>query len=87
MEESDPDQPVGKQERFSMAECSKRKSKGSLQDPNRLKVSRLFKKSSPNGQLTLFMPKRDLLMKGANGEVDPIEGVVLVSQKLANREM
>ena len=25
-------------------------------------------------------------MKGANGEVDPIEGVVLVSRKLANRE-
>ena len=69
-----------------MAERSKRKSKASLQDPNRLKVSRLFKKSSPNGTLTLFMPKRDLSMKGPNGEVDPIEGVVLVSKKLANQE-
>ena len=32
------------------------------------------------------MPTRDLMMKGSNGEVDPIEGVVLVSRKLANRE-
>ena len=32
------------------------------------------------------MPKRDLLMKGANGEIDPLEGVVLVSKRLANQE-
>jgi hypothetical protein len=48
-------------------------------------VSRLFKKSSNDGNLTLFLPKRELHMQGETGTVENLEGVVLIYKALASR--
>ena len=48
-------------------------------------MSRLFKKSSNDGNLTLFLPKRELHMQGETGTVENLEGVVLIYKELASR--
>jgi hypothetical protein len=50
-----------------------------------LQVSRLFKKSSTDGNLTLFLPKRELQMQGETGTVEQLEGVVLIYKDIATR--
>ena len=48
-----------------------------------LKVSRLYKKCSTDGELTIFLPKRELKMDGETCRIDNLEGVVIISEKLA----
>ena len=47
-------------------------------------MSRENQKISPNGELTLFLPRREVMMRTC-GELEPLEGVVLISTALAQR--
>ncbi|XP_039276038.1 beta-arrestin-1 isoform X4 [Nilaparvata lugens] len=48
-----------------------------MEDPgNKRQATRVFKKSSPNGKITVYLGKRDFVDHISN--VDPIDGVVLI---------
>ncbi|KAL0268968.1 UNVERIFIED_CONTAM: hypothetical protein PYX00_010728 [Menopon gallinae] len=51
-----------------------------MEDPDpRKQATRVFKKSSPNGKLTVYLGKRDFVDHITH--VDPIDGVVLIDQE------
>lgn len=41
----------------------------------------VFKKTSPNSMLTLYLPTRDIVL--CNGQVDPLRGVLHVDKDFA----
>ena len=50
------------------------------------KVSRLYKKCSTDGDLTIFLPKRELKMDGETGQIGNLEGIVIISENLVNKD-
>ncbi|KAI5712983.1 hypothetical protein M8J75_012790 [Diaphorina citri] len=57
-----------------------------MEDPGSKKATRVFKKSSPNGKITVYLAKRDFVDHVTH--VDPIDGVVLIdSDYLKDRKV
>uniref|UniRef100_A0A8D8YC44 Beta-arrestin-1 n=1 Tax=Cacopsylla melanoneura TaxID=428564 RepID=A0A8D8YC44_9HEMI len=57
-----------------------------MEDPSSKKATRVFKKSSPNGKITVYLAKRDFVDHVTC--VDPIDGVVLIdSDYLKDRKV
>ncbi|XP_011503645.1 PREDICTED: beta-arrestin-1 isoform X2 [Ceratosolen solmsi marchali] len=56
----------------------------SVDNMNRRQTTRVFKKCSPNGKITVYIAKRDFVDHISH--VDPIEGVVLISPDIAKEK-
>ncbi|CAK1548135.1 unnamed protein product [Leptosia nina] len=52
---------------------------------NGLNSQRVFKKSSPNNKLTMYLASRDLIVE--NGSIDKIQGVLHVDGSLENKKL
>ena len=46
----------------------------------------MYKKCSTDGDLTIFLPKRELEMDGETGQIGNLEGIVIISENLANKD-
>lgn len=46
----------------------------------------MYKKCSTDGDLTIFLPKRELKMDGETGQIGNLEGIVIISENLANKD-
>ena len=46
----------------------------------------MYKKCSTDGDLTIFLPKRELKMNGETGQIGNLEGIVIISENLAKKD-
>ena len=66
------------------AEGAKSEIKAALPDPKPRTGQKVFKKTSPNGRITVYVGQRDFLDTG--DVVEAVEGVVLVDPAYLNKE-
>lgn len=63
------------------SESNKSKAAGNIDQLLSFNLCRVFKKTSPNSMLTLYLPTRDLVT--CNGKVNPLQGVLHVDKDFA----